>query len=438
MSDLIVNTTDAAFEQDVLRSACPVLLDFWAPWCSPCKALNPMLERLAAQYAGKIRIVKLNVDENPGTAQRFGVRSIPRLMLFGDGGLQMPQVAHSQAGLKVLFDDLTGTSASAMAPEPAAAMAAAGAAVPSFGGDAARKADYLQRLREATFDTGRLPADSVTTGAGAFAGTTGAPATLGKLLDGLWWILDEPAGRERARDWVVSFVAAIPVGIDLDRVSLTVAHWMLHDGALGSVQGAPTDATRALAGRLSAFHRRELAGEAVAAHEWSALQRDVVALVPPPFDPDGAAQPPDWSPEQGFMVGFERATLPLAECDMSALLSACYSRLLTLDVERLGCWSGQEQQQMQSVYDATWRGLASTLGERPAQEDADASARWEARRQALRDQVRPTVRKTHPELQARLEAWERIQQDQGNRLANLVGDYFKSLCASAPRIAAAH
>ncbi|WP_420992752.1 thioredoxin family protein [Cupriavidus sp. 30B13] len=433
MSDLIVNTTDATFGQDVLRSECPVLLDFWAPWCSPCKALNPMLERLAAQYAGRVRIVKLNVDENPETARLFHVRGIPRLMLFARGELQMPNVAHSQAGLKVLFEDLTKALPGAVAVAPAPAVAAA---VPSFGGDPARKADYLRRLRAATFETSCLPADSVATDAGAFAVATGGPETLGKLLNGLWWTLNEPESPGQSHDWVVSFMEAIPVGVDLARISLAVAHWMLHDPELGSAQYAPTDATRDLCGRLAALHRRELDGERIPEHEWSALQRDVVALAPPPFDPDTATEPPDWSPEQGFMVTFERLATPLAECDMSGLFSACYGRTLSLAVAHLGCWSGQDQQQMQSVYEATWKALLSTLGERPADEDAEALARWEARMRALRDQVRPTVRKTHPELQARVEAWERIQQDQGSRLANIVGDYFKALCASAPRIAA--
>jgi len=429
MSALILNTTDATFEQDVLQSEPPVLLDFWAPWCAPCKALNPMLERLAGQYAGSIRIVKLNIDENPGTARRFGIRSIPRLMLFGQGELRMPHVAHSQAGLKVLFDDLTKAVPAAAAP--------AAAAVPSFGGDPALKADYLRRLRAAVFDTDNLPADSAATRAGAFAGTTGGPHTLGSLLNGLWWVVREPEDGAPAHDWVVDFVEGIPVGIDLARVSLVLADWLLHDPGIGSARNAPTEAARALCERLAAFHRRELDGEPATEQEWSVLLRDVVALAPPPFDPDAGGELPDWSPEQGFLVNFERTTMALAECDISALFFASYSRALTAEMARLGCWGGEDQKQMQSVYEATWKGLSSTLGERPADGDAEALARWEARRQALREQVRPTVRKTHPALQARLEAWEAVQQANGSRLANLVGARFKALCAAAPVMAAA-
>ena len=77
--------TDASFEQDVLQSDVPVLVDFWAPWCGPCRMVAPVLEQLAAKYAGRIKVVKVNVDDNPRTAQTYDARSIPTLVFAQDG-----------------------------------------------------------------------------------------------------------------------------------------------------------------------------------------------------------------------------------------------------------------------------------------------------------------------------------------------------------------
>ena len=88
MSDNIVHTNDSNFEADVLNSDKPALVDFWAEWCGPCKMIAPMLDEAANEYADKMSVVKLNVDESPNIAQKFGIRSIPTLMLFMDGAVQ--------------------------------------------------------------------------------------------------------------------------------------------------------------------------------------------------------------------------------------------------------------------------------------------------------------------------------------------------------------
>ncbi|MEM6513164.1 MAG: thioredoxin TrxA [Pseudomonadota bacterium] len=105
MSDKIVHTSDSSFETDVINADKPVLLDFWAEWCGPCKMIAPLLDEAAEAYADKLSIVKMNIDENPNTPQKFGIRSIPTLMLFKDGNVHAQKLgAMSKSQLDEFLD----------------------------------------------------------------------------------------------------------------------------------------------------------------------------------------------------------------------------------------------------------------------------------------------------------------------------------------------
>jgi len=92
VSDLVLHVTDADFNDTVLKASGPILIDYWAEWCGPCKMIAPVLEEVATEYQGKLTIAKLNIDENPKTPQHYGVRGIPTLMLFKGGEVEATKV----------------------------------------------------------------------------------------------------------------------------------------------------------------------------------------------------------------------------------------------------------------------------------------------------------------------------------------------------------
>ena len=105
MSDKIVHLSDAGFERDVLDSAKPVLVDYWAEWCGPCKMIAPILEDIAEEYDGRVTIAKLNIDENPSIPPKYGIRGIPTLMLFKNGTVEATKVgALSKSQLTAFLD----------------------------------------------------------------------------------------------------------------------------------------------------------------------------------------------------------------------------------------------------------------------------------------------------------------------------------------------
>ncbi|MES2013006.1 MAG: thioredoxin TrxA [Pseudomonadota bacterium] len=105
MSEHITHLSDAGFEQDVLQSQLPVLVDYWAEWCGPCKMIAPILDEISKEYAGRLKVAKLNIDENQQTPPKYGIRGIPTLMLFKNGNVEATKVgALSKSQLTAFID----------------------------------------------------------------------------------------------------------------------------------------------------------------------------------------------------------------------------------------------------------------------------------------------------------------------------------------------
>ncbi len=107
MNDSIIQVTDSSFEDDVLKSNAPVMVDYWAEWCGPCKMIAPILDEIANEYDGNLTVAKINIDENPQTPQKYAVRGIPTLMIFKDGEVAATKVgAVSKLQLSAFIDSV--------------------------------------------------------------------------------------------------------------------------------------------------------------------------------------------------------------------------------------------------------------------------------------------------------------------------------------------
>jgi thioredoxin len=404
MSGLILETTDATFETDVLNSDLPVLMDFWAPWCNPCLALVPQLEAIAKQYDGKLRVVKLNVDDHPNTGKLFAVRSLPTLITFARGEVHGRATGSSSLSIRVLAENAVGAAPAPSAEVPEMA-ASAVTALFSFHGDPALKKTCLTRLRETVFGSHDKPSDAAAGEKDRFAEVLGLPDALGRVIDKIYSeherTGDEPGSRAR----LVALYEAIPVGLDLRHVPAALAHWLLYNPDWGIQRHVQSGPAQVLFARITALHEQEATSAGNHA-SWETLTRDVIAYV-------GASRPGDDSDLPGrasyFADLFEQVSAPLSEIDVASLLSGP-TALASRDYDVYPDWSDRDEGKLIEISRSCATEALDEVGP-PPKKPAEAKAK-----DAWREKFIPRLKQAHasakdlePAFWARVEAWRRHQ-----------------------------
>jgi thioredoxin len=430
MSDLILDTTSATFDADVLQGTLPVLLDFWAPWCGPCVALAPQLEMLATQYAGKLRVIKLNVDDHPDVSQRFAVRGIPALLMFRDGEIVHRVAGPSQSRLRVLVEDLVGTGIVEPVDEAAVSEAVMQPII-SFDGNAEIKQAALLRLQAHAMAADVRLSDAIAGAKGEFAQALGLPAALANVFDLL---------RQNARRWqdearylrpAVALFEAIPVGVDLRGLPVVVAYWVLHDPQWGIGRHLKSAEAVALFGKLRALHDEERAGQSVSRASWHAMAREIVTQVDGSRSPQaadnndrGASGPVD------ILAGlFETVGVPLAELNLArALNGALY--MAPHDEVAFSGWSNEDHVQFGNFKLKHLKEGQDVCGPQPAE-----PAAREAWVQALNDRIEAamqTARSDDPDFWGRLDAFHLHERAIAAQCCEALAGFVASKLALAP------
>lgn len=399
----ILETTQATFAQDV-QADTPVLVDFWAPWCAPCLALAPHLERLAADYAGRLKVLKLNVDEVSGGWKHFGVHGVPTLALYSGGAEYGRLVGPSTMRLRLMVEKWMG-DLGLVDPTLQRASVETQEMFPrdvpektwnSFGGDAAAKAAGLARLRDCSQEDACRPSRQLAGDERQFEAIVGMPMALGDLLDMLYWLHSE-TDEKVARAQTLELVEATPVGASLGTVAGKVLYDLLYLSPWAMTQYCPNDAVRTLSRKIELLHQREHVGARVGASDWDDLQREAVLLSGSGLD-SSESEELEYLAASLFNEGMVRHVLPLV------------TEHAINDYRLYPNWSKAEAVQVAAMSDEDYEQVREALGALPKEGEA-ARDEWLAHLSEGLEARELERRAEHPALWARYDAWRAFKQE---------------------------
>lgn len=420
----ILETTQATFHQDV-EGDTPVLVDFWAPWCAPCLALAPHLETLAANHAGRLKVLKLNVDEAPGRWQHFGVRAIPTLAFYSAGKEYGRLVGPSTMRLQLMVEKWLGElglvvpALQRASPETRNAPLSADAPDEkwnSFGGDVAVKKAGIARLRDCSQEEAYQPSRQLAGDEAQFEAIVGVPMALGDLLGMLYW-LQSQNDEKTARAQTLEIVDAMPVGANLGAVTAKVLYDLLYLSPWAISQYRQNDVARTLNRKIEMLHQRQHAGASVMESDWEALQREAVLAT-------GSGLGSSESEE------LEHLAVPLLDADMVRHVLPLVTEYAVHDYRQYPDWSEAEAAQVAAMSDEDYEQTREALGGPPKNGEA-ARDEWISQLSEGLHAREVERRKAHPVLWERYDAWCIFKQETMASIGARTGAVLLSLLRTA-------